>query len=406
MAKKPKPPIICTYCGKTAKSSREHTVQYGIGGGDTFLDVCGLCNKSFSEIDKELAVNSPLAMLARRELNKVGPPMTWDVDDKRNGLLLEARQTHRTDSMTLLPQIIFDDIELFYDDEDEIKALGRAAIQQQFFARLKDAVALYDAAGPKAKKRDYPGKDMLKLAHNKTIRPGYRFPPRVCAPTNISEYDGEVMFELHYHEEPEIDITLAKLRNLNWDVSAMKEEIQLGSELPEIHLSFIPELVIRAITKIGVNLLAKLCTATTPNVSTYGATIEWIKNREHSILFGNHETYGFIHPAGVKAIACPKDAHKFRLTYNEDIERWMMYASFFGGKAAAFVSIFGPNNEAWKTLEVAAPYGRPLASPKFFPDFMPLDVVIALDARQILPSIPWNSGESKIRRERVRRASR
>ena len=407
MAKRPRPLIDCIYCGKNAPSSREHVVQYGIGGGDILPDVCHSCNQSFSKIDKELAIHSPLSILARRELNKVGPKLTWDVDERRSGLLLEGRQTHLTDSMTLLPQIVFDEgVEIFYDDQDEIDRLGIDAIQQQFFARLKDAVALYDIAGPSAKKRDHRGRDMLKLEHTKTIRPGYRYPPRVCAPTNIAEYDDEVMFELRYQDEADVDIALTKLRKLKWDVAAMKAEIQLGCDLPEVHLSFVPELVIRAVTKIGMNLLAKFCKVTNPNASTYAATVAWIKYREHANLYGNHKTYGFIKPDGIVPLACPMDAHKFRLTYNTDIERWMMYAAFFGGKAAAFVSIFGPNNESWKTLDVIAPYGKPLLTPKFDSEYKPLDVQVTIDGTEILPGLQFTNGETRIRKERVKRSER
>ncbi len=214
------------------------------------------------------------------------------------------------------------------------------------------------------------------------------------------------MFELHYHEEADVEIALSKLRKLNWNMAMMKADVQLGSELPEIHLSFIPERIIRAVTKIGMNLLAKFATATTPNSSTYAATVSWIKDCQYAILFGNHETYGFIKPAGVAPLACPEDAHKFRLTYNADNERWMMYASFFGGKAATFASIFGPNKELWNTLDVVAPYSKPLLSPIFDTEYKPLEVEVALAAPDILPSIPWRNGETRVGRRRVRRSER
>ncbi len=153
MARRPKPQIDCIYCGENAQSSREHIVQYGIGGGEIIPVVCQPCNRSFSKIDHELVINSPLSLLSRRELNKAGPSLTWDVDDKRNGLLLEGRPTYRTDAMTLLPQIVFDDeINIFYDDQDEIDHLGIDVIQQQFYSRLKEAMALYDTVGPRAKR--------------------------------------------------------------------------------------------------------------------------------------------------------------------------------------------------------------------------------------------------------------
>ena len=143
-----KPLVNCIFCGLNKPSSREHVVQDALGGVDVLTNVCGSCNHRLSLNDKVLAVESGLAIFVHRELMGVGPN-SWDVDEARNGLLLEARTTPGTDSMTLVPQLIFDgDERLIYCDADDIKDLRPVEVEDRFYARLRSAFGHFKLHGP------------------------------------------------------------------------------------------------------------------------------------------------------------------------------------------------------------------------------------------------------------------
>jgi len=160
----PKPFIDCVFCGLNKAGSREHVLPDALGGVDVITDVCADCNKLLATNDRVLSVESPLSIFVRRELSGVGPN-AWDVDNVREGLLLEARATPGTDSMTLVPQLILDGEErLIYCDSDDIVALGQNEAQDRFYIRLRSAYGHFRIHGPNARKRDHKGQDMLKFS--------------------------------------------------------------------------------------------------------------------------------------------------------------------------------------------------------------------------------------------------
>src|SRR5262249_47731024 len=149
--------ITCIYCGRAAQPGREHVVQDALGGVDVLSTVCAECNSAMSGIDNALAVQSPLSLLARRELNKHGPN-SWDVDCSQQCLFLEAMTTPGADSITLVPQLIFDGSErLMYCDGDDLVALGPELVQYKFYSGLRRAYDHFTIHGPNAKKKDHKG---------------------------------------------------------------------------------------------------------------------------------------------------------------------------------------------------------------------------------------------------------
>ena len=134
------------------------------------------------------------------------------------------------------------------------------------------------------------------------------------------------------------------------------------------------------------------------NYEAFGQTVEWIVNGTDPHKFGNEDKFGFIDPAGVASLACPQNSHKLRLTHDLSTNTWKMYASFFEGKAAAHVAFTGPNMERWATMDVVAPYDRPMQSPVFDDWYRPLDTRAVLDLREMLPMIRWGTTENRIRR--------
>ena len=113
--------------------------------------------------------------------------------------------------------------------------------------------------------------------------------------------------------------------------------------------------------------------------------------------FGDERKFGFIKPDGVSQLACPPKSHKFRLTHDLTTNAWKMYASF-EGKAAAYVAFDGPNYESWATMDVVAPYDRPMLTPLFDNWYRPLDHRAVTDPREMLPTIPWQNCELRLAR--------
>ena len=211
------PPVECIFCGLTKPGSREHVVQDALGGVDVLTDVCHDCNSLLAINDRVLAVESPLSIFVRRELSGVGPN-SWDVDYTRDGLLLEARTTPGTDSMTLVPQLIFDGGErLVYCDGEDVSALGRTEAENRFYSRLRNAFRHYRIYGPNARKRDHKGQDMLKFSHVDRIRSFYRLPARICCNERLTEFGPDaIMFSLRYLTEADRDRVLDMLSTLDW----------------------------------------------------------------------------------------------------------------------------------------------------------------------------------------------
>ena len=388
-----KPFIDCIFCGLNKPSSREHVIQDALGGVDVLTDVCGDCNKLLAVNDKVLAVESVLSVFVRRELMGVGPT-SWDVDEARNGLLLEARATPDADSMTLVPQLIFDgDERLIYCDAADVKGLGRVEVQSRFYSRLKRAYGHFKLHGPDARKKHHKGRDMLKFSPVDRVRSKYSFPPRIRCNGSITEFGSDaIMFDLRYLTEADRDRALDLLSTLDWSKRAKELKLQLGSSLPEIRINFCLTHAIQALTKIGYNLLAFFCKSTPVNRKNFLRTVEFITDDKHNSEFGDEQKVGFIDPADVASLACPPKSHKFRLTHNLLTNTWRMYASFFEGKVAAHVAFTGPNMEGWATMDVVMPHDRPMLPPVYENWYRSLDVRTVIDPREMLPTILVGDG--------------
>jgi len=391
--------IECIFCGLKKPGSREHVIQDALGGVDVLENVCGDCNKLLAANDRVLAVESPLSVFVRRELGGGGPHV-WDVDHRREGLLLEARTTPGTDSTTLVPQMIFDgNDQLIYCDGDESGTLGPDEVQNRFYSRLRSAFGHYRIHGPRARKRDHKGRDMLKLNHVERIRNFYRFPPRIYCNERLTDFGPKgIMFTLRYLKEADRARVLDMLSKLDWSKRAKASKTQLGSETPEVHIQFCLTHAIQAITKVGFNLLAFLCKSTPVNQDTFRQTVQWITEGKSASEFGDESQFGFIDPAGVAELVCPPKSHKFRLAHDLTTDTWKMYASFFEGKVAAHVAFKGPNKEDWATMDVVAPYDRRMLPPKFKHWYLPLATRAVLEVREMLPTVLTQNGETRVLR--------
>ena len=308
--------------------------------------------------------------------------------------------TSDADSMTLMPQLIFDGEErLIYCDSDDMIALGAAEVENRFYTRLRHAYGHFKIFGPNARKRDHKGHDMLKFSRVGRVRSGYRFPPRICCSKGLSGFGSDgIMFNLRYLTEADRNRVLDVLSKLDWSKRAKESMLHRGSELPEVHIRFVLTDAIRSLTKIGFNLLAFFCRSTQVHRSTFRRTVEWIIEGKHLSECGDVQRFGFINPRDIAKLACPPKSHRFRLTHDLSINTWKMYASFFGGKAAAYVAFPGPNDESWATMEVIAPYKRPMHRPHFDKWYRPFDTQPVVDPREMLPTISWQTAENRVQR--------
>lgn len=305
------PRITCIYCGLEKESSEEHVVQKALGGVTTIPKVCGDCNRIFgSGIDDALTVKSPLAILIRQELGGASPK-TWDIDESRDGLLLDGMPTPGESSMVRLPQLVFDgDEQITYFDGEDIESNGFDLLHRTFNRRLRAAFHHYRLYGPNARKRDHRKKDMLKLQQNLEVRPKYRYPPRVCCLGELMS-PKEVVFSLRYQQPIDCQKALDALSAMNFDAPFVRKAMQLGSENPEIHINFCPNDIGRAIAKIGFNLLSLLAVATNPSRAKFPRSVEWILEDKHANEFFDLRRHGFVEPDGLAGLCCHRTPTSF-----------------------------------------------------------------------------------------------
>lgn len=399
LRQKPRGLIQCIYCGQSKKPSKEHVIQDSIGGWDVLWEVCEPCNKGFSDMDENLAVNSPLSILAIRELGETGP-RSWTTSPEMPDVLLEARGGKGTDAQALHAQLVFDgDKHYFWVDHDEIDRLGIDQVKERFYARLRNAFDYYRINGTKAAYKKNKTKDVIWLDHIERPLPGRRLPPRICCRIPVSEWDdSRLTFELVYHRDDDRRRILEKLSTFDWNFRYAEYKRQLGSHESTVHFPLQLSEFIRVVTKIGFNLLAYHCPSTAPSNLTFRKTVEWITQGRHLKDFGDDMLFGFVRPSDVASMNCPAGAHMFRFLHNPVTNTWRMYSAFFGGKAAAYVEFHGPHKEKWSTMDIIAPFDDNMLPPITSEWYIPMPVTTTIDPREMIPDVKWTTGHTLERR--------
>lgn len=405
MPKQPKPPkplIDCIYCGLNKPSTDEHILQDALGGVDCIDTVCEGCNDHLAINDKILSVGSVLSPFASRELGGVGSEI-WDIDHDRNGLLCDARMSKSTDAPVRKPQIVFDgDKHPVYFDQEDLR-LGIEEIQNRLYTRLKSAYDFYAEFGSRCRKKDYPGRDMIILNQVARIRKEYRLPPRISCNKPIREWNHKaLMFDLSYLTEEDRDSALALLATFDWSKRTTELQMQLGSEMPEAHIGFVLTFAMQAFAKVGFNMLAKYCKSTPVNCESFADTVGWILGKKHFQKLGDERRLGFVTPDSIAQLGCPAKSNKFRLTHDSFENVWHLYGSFFEGKAGMYVIFPGPNNESWRTMELIAPYDKPMLPPVFHGLHRRFPVQATIDPREMAPSLNIVTGDLRVDRTPVR----
>jgi hypothetical protein len=111
-------------------------------------------------------------------------------------------------------------------------------------------------------------------------------------------------------------------------------------------------MTLRALMKIGLNLIAVYCPNTPINQETFGPAIRVIRG-QLPVTLPMLQNNGFVHAEDVEEISGAPNEHCFRL-FNVD-RMWHVYSSFFGGAIGTYVHLPGPNFEDWNCLDVVTP---------------------------------------------------
>jgi hypothetical protein len=120
---------------------------------------------------------------------------------------------------------------------------------------------------------------------------------------------------------------------------------------PEAATSYRPRWTLRALVKIGINLLAYVMGDDFRRES-FSDAIQYVLNDTGEGPASNE--CGFMNKETTETLACPQGAHKFRLQYDRN---WTLDCSFFGGIVGATVSFPGCSWGEIRHIEVLAPLG-------------------------------------------------
>lgn len=395
---------LCIYCGGKARRVRkgEHIVPKAIDGALTIAEtsgrlVCQDCNNGvLSELDKELCSRSFLSIVASQE---IGAHLwqVWEVDHSSGNVLIEAKpfwQEGELRSLVCYPQITFEaDRPEIRGDSEEIKRFGRDEFAKVLVTAARRAYQRYNR-NEKALH--------FELIESDITSQGYRFPPRVFTSRSIGEIARNVwkqQFVLRFDSEEGRRVALRGLSRLVDSQPFNRWGENWGARLPTIAHLFNMGSTVRALTKLGINLLAAYCQKTPVNRDTFRQAVRLIRGTDHpgpGFLAAN----GFVHAENIEQIRADGQSHAFRLVYL--YPNWLIYLSFFGGRIGAVVSFPGPNREEWNTLDIVAPLKSKKWRSKCSSLIQPIKVQVDWnDVRKIAPSVRSQHSVSRIYVERV-----
>ncbi len=335
----------CIYCGRSGiQMSDEHVVPEALLGGVVIETVCPDCNNGvLSQLDDELASNSPLACLASRQKLNAEFTDAWSIDPQ-TGFLFEGRHDLSTNSFRLFPQLIIADEKLlFAGDGDDILRYGHRVFQQ----RLTHHILSVFNSGPTV---------MKKRLRREQVRPLWperaRFPPRVVFNHSFNNLNGKSKLYLKFLSNDGKLNALNQITKLSRQHSFQRVQLDERIRLHPVQLLYRPEITGRALLKIGINLLNWL--GINPPVDFHSS------NRAIQLVMGSvrdedliTRTCRLIPYSAVSDMQCPGDSHMFWVCHEGN--RWIIQAAFFGGKAAARIEIPGRSYESWRWTEIVAP---------------------------------------------------
>lgn len=384
--------VSCIYCGGPVRRLKkgEHVIPEALGTTVTLKTVCTVCNNAMSEIDKELVWESPIRLVSWEVLGGHCND-TLDFDARRN-LALEARVLPGYVSTVLWPQVVFEPkAPGFYADLMELKAVGLERFCKVFHGHLM-----------RARRTLQDGSKRPRWLWHKRPKPPRQgqYPPRVFTRHTWDEFSDKMHFECRYVGSLDKGRLLHVLDNWRPFEGETFVQEDFGVVDPESFLSLRPRFILRALVKIGVNLLAHLCEKTAVDRTTFAKATAFA--RYDNVTGPDERTSGFVVNADIQALGCPPKAHKFRLTYDEF--SWHLLCSFFGGRIGAAVSFPGRSVETWRREEIVVP----LYSNEWTVETSPILLLTRCriewtDVSRIVPSVRMVNPTVEIRHELARR---
>lgn len=390
----------CIYCGDVVKKVRrgEHIVPETIGGTVTISDVsdntvCSKCNNEvLSTLDRELCSRSYLSIIASQEID-AHLWQAWEVDTTAGNVLLEARPSWEGNELKTLicyPQMTFErqGPEL-RGDLNEIEQFGLENFEKVLTRAARIAFRRYN----RGEKRVLH----FERIESSIRSEGYRFPPRIFTRHSIAEIARKIdrqSFIVRYCTSDDKHLALRWLSRLDNTPSFNKWREKVGTLLPAMGQFFDIGLTLRALFKIGINLLAAYCRKTSVNHQTFSKAINVVRGTagiHESLITAN----GFVHAIDLAELQATGNGHAFRLVYHDG--HWLVYSSFFGGRINAVVAIPGPNYEEWNTMEIVMPLNDKDLSVSTYSVIQPIKVHIEWrDITKIAPSLKLQNEVSKV----------
>lgn len=342
----------CIYCGRPISKVKkgEHIFPNALGGVRTIKEVCSDCNNGkLSELDEHLVACSPVALVASEALGR-GVGRTWDVDEASDRLLMEARPDWHSKSMTLWPQAILSRTGLVLRaDFKELVDFGLESFPRLFFRKLKESYDLWNR-GFNVKKK---GLIFECLDDCNELHSPFSYPPRVFVRKSLPEMAATsgITFTVGYASLSHKRRIISALGSLDLH-QPFRVIRQLGSELPSLSRTWDHLKVLRALTKIGINILYDCCERTEVDYRHFPGAIGFVlgsKRPGKSLI----DTSGFVSPKDLSDLHRQDGGHAAKLYYQTGI--WTIEISFFGGRICAVVRIPGPSREEWQWCKVGTP---------------------------------------------------
>ncbi len=344
----------CIYCGQKVRyegaDKGEHIIPKSLYGTKKIQQVCQPCNNGFlSILDNELVCSSPLVN-SRQAYFQKNLKQCWDVDYDFDNLLLEAQPSNNFSVFTLWPQIVFinSQPQLRGDAEQFIKVGGKQ-VEKIFSNHLTKAIDAYNSGSANRMKG-------LFFEKPSAIPQGFSYPPRIFARKHVQDFNDGMTFVCGYASNNDKNTLLKHLHNQKFPIEFGEPDVILGSKSPVQNQSYIASAVIRALTKIGINLLIHVCKKTVIDRHSFSESMNRIR---YGIRLHNKEVCllknGFVPFEDMQSLNCPTGCHKFRLIYYPASYLWVLYCSFFGGDINAKVEFIGQSQEEWTSIDRTVP---------------------------------------------------
>lgn len=326
--------------------TNEHIVPDGLGADGTIENVCKTCNGGrLSKLDRELISRSPLSIIASRELNKPLHEL-WDFNQTFGNILLESHYDPALDGPRLYPQIVFDQGRRYiWADDKQMRAVTPTRLQILLRRSMSEALKRWE------KKR----KGIFFEKIPKALLTA-RFPPRVFWRVPVEEIDDRSTLIIRYINDGEQFEVLNEIDHWPLRRRFRNYEGVLSRRAPNVRIGFVNSTVACALLKIGFNLLARICTATDINCTTFPSIAATILGR-HPVKVAMMHSTGFVRPSDFSYLETPTKSHTFCIW--RDNGAWEILMSWFGGQVCAAAKVHGWSHDRWRFARLEVPIGRP-----------------------------------------------